>query len=526
MESATIAASLRDQLRQILGEAGYSEDYSICSLMSQDIWAAGVNADFVITPDTVDMLEAAIRSCHAHGIALHPRGGGMSYTSSFTPDRAGTGIVDLRRLNRIVEINAASMYVTVEAGVTWKQLHDELKPLGLRTPFWGPLSGLSSTVGGGVSQNNAFFGAGTYGTTGESVTGLTVFLADGTRLRTGTAATKIGKPFWRYYGPDLTGLFCGDSGALGIKAEISFRLIPWPEYEDWASFEFETRDSCAAAMADVARQNIACEVFGFDPALTKVRLKRASLSADTKTLANVVKAQGSLLKGLQEGAKVALAGRSFMGADSWSLHMIVEGYSKAGVAEDMKRLKLICQRLGGRETENSIPKIIRANPFSAPNTILGPEGERWVPVHGIVAMEDGARMWAALDTYFASISHELERNSIQHGYLVTSLSTTGYLIEPVFLWPEELLSIHEELVEPDHLKKLNRFPANPEATEAVARARRGVIDLFDSFGAAHFQIGRSYPYTDNLDSSSLKLLQSIKTLLDSKGTINPGALGL
>lgn len=526
MTTVANAAQLRDVLRQILGESGYSEDLSLRILMSQDIWAAGITADFVITPSTTDALQAAVAACHQSGVALHPRGGGMSYTSSFTPESPGTGILDLSKLNRIVEINATSMYVTAEAGVTWKQLYDALRPIGLRTPFWGPLSGLGSTVGGGVSQNNAFFGAGTHGTTGESVTGLTVILADGTKLHTGTAATKAGKPFWRYYGPDLTGLFCGDSGALGFKAEVTFRLIPWPEHEDWASFEFTTRDACAEAMAAIARENIACEVFGFDPALTQVRLKRASLAADTRTLANVVKAQGSLLKGLQEGAKVALAGRGFMEAGSWSLHIIVEGRSKAGVSEDMKRLKLICERRGGQETENSIPKIIRANPFTAPNTILGPEGERWVPVHGIVALEDGPKAWAALDTYFASIAAELEQHRIQHGYLVTSLSTTGYLIEPVFLWPEALMPIHESTVEPAHLKKLKRFPNNPEATAIVARARREVIDLFDSFGAAHFQIGRSYPYADVLKPASLDLLRSIKSVLDPQGNVNPGVLGL
>jgi D-lactate dehydrogenase (cytochrome) len=526
MEISTMDAPLKDRLRQVLGDAGYSEDAALRRLMSQDIWAAGVTADFVIRPDTVDALEASVRACHGAGIALHPRGGGLSYTSSFTPDRPGAGILDLSRLSRIVEINAASMYVTAEAGVTWKQLHDALKPMGLRTPFWGPLSGLSSTLGGGVSQNNAFFGAGAYGTTADSVTGLTVILADGTRVRTGTGATKVGKPFWRHYGPDLTGLFCGDSGALGFKAEITFRLIPWPEHEDWASFEFTTRDGCAAAMAAAARENIACEIFGFDPALTRVRLKRASLAADTRTLANVVKAQGSLLKGLHEGTKVALAGRSFIEAGSWSLHLITEGRSKAGVAENMKRLKLICERHGGKETDNSIPKIIRANPFTAPNTIVGPEGERWVPVHGIVAMEDGPKMWAALDDYFASIADDMARHRIEHGYLVTTLSTTGYLIEPVFLWPEELLAIHQEFVEPAHLKKLKRHSANPEATAAVKRARQDVIDLFASFGAAHFQIGRSYPYADILDPGPLDLLKSIKSLLDPQGTINPGALGL
>lgn len=526
MDTATATKTLSAILKQILGTDGYTEDPAARTLMSQDIWSAGVLADFVAAPETVEQLRQTVAACHERGVALNPRGGGMSYTNSYTPDRPGIGILDLSRLNRIAEINSDDMYVTVQAGVTWKQLYDALKPLGLRTPFWGPLSGLNSTVGGGLSQNNAFFGAGTYGTTGDSVTGLTVILADGTQVRTGTAATKVGKPFWRHYGPDLTGLFCGDSGALGFKAEITFRLIPWPEHEDWASYEFATRDACAEAMAGVAREGIACEVFGFDPALTRVRLKRASLAADTKTLANVVKAQGNLLKGIQEGAKVALAGRSFMEANSWSLHVIVEGRSKAGVAEDMKRLKAICEKSGGKETENSIPKIIRANPFTAPNTILGAEGERWVPVHGIVSLSDGPKVWAALEAYFQSIAAEIKAHEIQVGYLVTSLSTNGYLIEPVFMWPEEILAIHEQTVEPAHLKKLKRYAPNPEATAAVARARRGVIDVFDAFGASHFQIGRSYPYSEVLDDAALGLLKKIKSALDPDTTVNPGALGL
>lgn len=524
MDTAT--QTLSAILKQILGADGYTEDPAARNLMSQDIWSAGILADFVAAPDTIEQLRQTVAACHERGAALNPRGGGMSYTNSYTPDRAGIGILDFSRLNRITEINTDDMYVTAQAGVTWKQLYDALKPLGLRTPFWGPLSGLNSTVGGGLSQNNAFFGAGTHGTTGDSVTGLTVILADGTQVRTGTAATKVGKPFWRHYGPDLTGLFCGDSGTLGFKAEITFRLIPWPEHEEWASYEFATRDDCAEAMAAVAREGIACEVFGFDPALTRVRLKRASLAADTKTLANVVKAQGNLLKGIQEGAKVALAGRSFMEANSWSLHVIVEGRSKAGVAEDMKRLKAICEKVGGKETENSIPKIIRANPFTAPNTILGAEGERWVPVHGIVSLSDGPKVWAALEAYFQSIAAEIKAHEIQVGYLVTSLSTNGYLIEPVFMWPEEILAIHEQTVEPSHLKKLKRYAPNPEATAAVAKARRGVIDLFDAFGASHFQIGRSYPYSQILDDAALGLLKKIKSALDPDTTVNPGALGL
>lgn len=520
------AGELHETLLGVLGEAGLSRDPNQLRLLSQDIYQQGEHADFIAAPASLDELQATARACHEHAVALNPRGAGMSYTSGYTPDRPGVGVLDLGRLDAVLEVNEADMYVSVQAGCTWRALHDALKPRGLRTPFWGPLSGLTSTVGGGLSQNNAFFGAGVHGPASDSVTALSVVLADGTLVRTGTAGGAGGKPFWRHYGPDLTGLFLGDAGAFGYKAEASFRLIPAPEHEDWASFEFRDLTSCAEAMAAVAREGVACELFGFDPQLQRVRMQRASLAADAKVLAKVVTGQGSLLKGLKEGAKIAMSGRDFIDEAAFSLHMVVEGRSAAGVREDIGRLKRLCVHHGGKEIENSIPKIVRANPFSPLNNMLGPKGERWVPVHGIASMSKGPKVWAEIDAMFAAMRAELDAHEIQTGYLITSLSTNGFLIEPVFLWPEALLALHEASVEADWLRKLPRHAANPEATALVARARQRVIDIFVAHGCAHFQVGRAYPYAATREPGALDLVERIKAALDAKGLVNPGALGL
>lgn len=520
------ASVLPGILKQQLGEDRLKDDQASREFMSQDIWAKGATADFVATPETIEDMQTAIRAAHDKGISLNPRGGGYSYTKGYTPDRDNVGILDMSKLNNVIEINTDDMYVTVQAGVTWAQLYEALKPHGVRTPFWGPLSGIGSTIGGGLSQNNAFFGAGKYGTTGESLLSITVILADGTLVKTGTAGTKNGKPFWRYYGPDLTGLFCGDAGALGYKAEATFRLIPLPKAEETASFEFETRDACADAMAQMMREDIACEIFGFDPNLTKVRLARASLVSDAKALTNVMKSQGSLLKGLREGAKVALAGRGFMDKVDYSLHICVEGRSEKGVKEDIQVLKDIAAKLGGKEIENSIPKIIRANPFGPMNNILGPQGERWVPIHGIVPVSEGKDTWAEIEAGFDKISEELEKHDILTGFLITSLGTTGYLIEPVFIWPEEIWPIHEHTVGEDWLKKIKRHKANPDATAVVEKARQIVLDVFTKHAGAHFQIGRTYPYKEGREEATWKLVEAIKNVVDEKGIVNPGSLGL
>ncbi|MEM9810853.1 MAG: FAD-binding oxidoreductase, partial [Pseudomonadota bacterium] len=517
---------LEAELSSLLGAEGFDLDQASRELMSQDIWAKGKTVSFVARPASVEELQKTVTIAHKHGMALAPRGGGMSYTKAYTPEREHTGSLDLSRLDQIVEINTDDMYVTVQAGVTWKTLYEALKPLGVRTPFWGPLSGIRSTIGGGVSQNNAFFGAGVYGTTGDSVLSVTVILANGTLIRTGSAGTKNGKPFWRHYGPDLTGLFCGDAGTLGYKAEVTFRLIPMPEAEDWASFEFTTQDGCARAMAAVGKTGLACEVFGFDPNLTKLRMKRASVLADAKTLKNVVSGQGSLLKGLQEGAKIALAGRDFLEADTWSLHLVVEDKTAEAVTTKMACLKTLCTEVGGQETENSIPKIIRANPFTPLNNIIGPSGERWVPLHGIVPVSHGEKVWGEIKTAFDKMRADFDKHKIDTGFLITTLSTTGYLIEPVFLWPEELFPIHEQTVEKSYLKTINPYSANAEATAMVAKARAKVMEIFSRHQASHFQIGRTYPYRDHREPETFALLKKIKRIVDPEGHINPGALGL
>lgn len=514
-------------LQQILGTENYSDAQELRALFSQDIWSTGNTADFVISPTDTEQLSEAVKIAARGQVKLNPRGGGMSYTKGYTPTKDKTGILDFSRMDKILEINADDMYVTVQAGVTWKALYEALKPLGLRTPFWGPLSGYSSTIGGGLSQNNAFFGAGVHGTSTQSVTSITVVLADGTIVKTGTAANKGGKPFYRHYGPDLTGLFMGDAGALAYKAEVTFRLMKLPPAEGSGSFEFDARDDWAKAQVEMGRLGLACELFGFDPNLQAVRMKRAGLIADVKSLKNVItKQKGGLLKGLKEGAKVALAGRSYMDDVAYSVHFMVEGHSDAEITAKVQTLKDIALAHGGKEIENSIPKIMRANPFGPLNNILGPQGERWVPIHGIVAMGDGAQCLADIEDLFASMKDGFEKYEITTGYLLTTLSTNGFLVEPVFIWPEEIWPIHEQTVEPSVLKRIKKFENNPAATDFVKEARQGILDIFTKYGAAHFQIGRTYPYRENREEAAWDMIDGIKSLLDPHRSINSGSLGL
>ena len=223
---------------------------------------------------------------------------------------------------------------------------------------------------------------------------------------------------------------------------------------------------------------------------------------------------------------MALAGRTFLSEADFNLHFVTEGHSKAGVEEARRRLAAICEREGGKAVEPTIPKVIRANPFTPLNTMIGPNAERWVPVHGIVPHSKAVACWAAIEAYFASLKDRFEAEGVTTGTLITTLGETGFLIEPVFLWPDALFALHEESVEAGYLKKLERRPANPAATALVGQARAGVVDIFTRHCGVHFQIGRTYPFAKTRRPETLALLRSIKAALDPDGIVNPGVLGL
>ena len=120
----------------------------------------------------------------------------------------------------------------------------------------------------------------------------------------------------------------------------------------------------------------------------------------------------------------------------------------------------------------------------------------------------------------------MERLGVGAGYMFLTVAQTGFLIEPVFYWPDALGEIHRRSVEPAHFAKLKGFPANAEARALVDRLRAGVIAIFGDVGGMHFQIGRTYPLKAGTDPRGWSVLEALKTHLDPEQRMNPGALGL
>lgn len=512
--------ALKQKIIDIVGADYALSNADERAYFSQDVYSRSeFTSALVARPADIDELSKVVAAATGGGFAVFPRGGGLSYTGGYLPSTNTSVSIDTSRMNKVVEINVGDMYVTVEAGCTWAALHKALKGTGLRTPFWGTLSGLYATIGGSISQNSIFFGSGLYGTSADSVMGLKVIAADGSILETGSG-------FFRNFGPDMTGLFTGDCGALGIKAEITLRLIRKPKYKAHASFSFTHYQNMLPAMSEIARLGLASECFGFDPFLQAQRMKRESLAKDVKALAGALKASGSVLGALKTGAKLASAGRGFMKDVPYSVHITSENHHEQAAKSDIETICKIMKKAGGTQIENAIPTLVAANPFNPPNSMIGPSGERWAPVHAVIPHSKSVGLMDAITDLFAAHSEICEKYNIGTGYLLTSVGASAMVIEPVFFWPDALMEIHHRKVEAGHLRKINGFADNPEARHAVDKIRTGLKNLMAKHGAAHLQIGKTYAYQKSLNPATLSLLKAVKAQLDPKNLINPGALGL
>lgn len=491
---------------------------------THDVHLSGACPAVVVTPASAEQVAAIVKVAAAHDYVLIPRGGGLSYTGGYAASTAKSIALDMRQMSRILDIAPDDMTITVEAGVTWRQIDVALKPLGLRLPFIGTFSGAGATVGGGLSQGALFFGSARYGSAAEIVLGMDVVLADGSLLRTGQGALAVpSKPIMRNYGPDVTGLFTHDGGMFGIKTAASFRLIRRPSDYGYASFAFARIEEAADALSEIARADLAEEVYILDPSAV------ASVNADTKakakTAAAVARNAGGALKAVKALAGLAKGGTDFIPEGHFSLHLTAAGRSAAAVEADISEATRIALGAGGMLVSPTVPRVARAELFSNLNGVLGPGGGRWAALNAKVAHSEARRLLAAFETMIAPYADAMAQHGVTYTRLVSALGNHSFSFEPVFHWPDSWHPLHKSAPDAGYVAKFAEPAPNPEGRALVNRLRSETCELFRALGAASNQIGRTYPFRAALSPAPDKLLASLKHLLDPAGRMNPGVLG-
>lgn len=205
-------------------------------------WGANQPPDVVVYPESTADVVQVVKLCRSIGIPIIPFGAGTSFEGHLNAPEGGVSI-DLSRMKRVIAIHGEDLDCVVEPGITRKELNSDLRDAGLFFPI-DP--GADASIGGMVATRASGTNAVRYGTMKDNVLSMKVVLPDGSVVRTSSRARKSSA------GYDLTRLFVGSEGTLGIITEITLKLHGIPEAIASGSCSFPTvRAACDAAIAAI-----------------------------------------------------------------------------------------------------------------------------------------------------------------------------------------------------------------------------------------------------------------------------------
>jgi glycolate oxidase len=210
--------------------------------------------DVILLPETVEQVQAIMVWAHRTRTPVTPRGAGTSVTGAILPWRGGA-VLDLCRLNAVMEVRREDGLAVVQAGAICKDLNQALEP----THFFAPDPGSSSvcTIGGMVACNASGLRAVKYGTTKDHVLGLKAVMPDGRLVRTGSDAPKNSS------GLNLTKLLVCSEGTLGVIVEVTVKILPKPQKVAFARALFDSVEKAGRTVAEILGRGIplaVCEI--------------------------------------------------------------------------------------------------------------------------------------------------------------------------------------------------------------------------------------------------------------------------
>ena len=239
---------IKQELIKIVGEENYTERLIDMVSYSYDASEHSHRPSCGVWPGTAEQVSEILKLANREQIPVIPRGAGTGLSGMSVPAKGGI-VLDLNRMNKILSISIEDRLAIVQPGVVYAALENALAPYGFFFPP-DPASGKVSTLGGNVATNAGGVKGAKYGTTRDYVLGLQVVLPDGRIMKTGSKAIKS------VSGYDLTRLFVGSEGTLGVVTEIILKINPKPRATSTALATFDNLEDAGHAVTEIMHSGI------------------------------------------------------------------------------------------------------------------------------------------------------------------------------------------------------------------------------------------------------------------------------
>lgn len=243
-----INKKIRKELFKIVGKEGFYDSIEDKICYSYDATSNKFLPDLVLRPINVTQVSSILKICNLEKIPIVPRGAGSGYSGGSLPIKKGI-VLDLTRMNKILDIDNQNLTVTVEPGIINAKLRKVVESQGLFYPP-DPASMEFCTIGGNIAENSGGPQAFKYGVTKNYVLSLEVVLANGDILKIGAQTIKS------VVGYNIKDLIIGSEGTLGVVTKAMLRLIPLPESRVTLMVSFDTVSKAAHTVSEIVSNKL------------------------------------------------------------------------------------------------------------------------------------------------------------------------------------------------------------------------------------------------------------------------------
>jgi len=453
------------KIRDIVGAAhvldaeldlfGYSYDSSFVPLVPVN------KPDLVVRPQTTEEVSKVMAIAWENAIPVTPRGAASGRTGGSVPLKGGIAL-PLDRMTKIIELDERNMMITAESGVKTVDLYNACAAKGLFYPP-DPASWKFSTIGGNVAENSGGMRAVKYGVTKNYVMGLEVVLADGSVLQTG------GKMIKNVTGYDLTSIFVGSEGTLGVITKVLMRLIPMPKKRGTLQVMF-------AALDDGCRMIHAMLQTGIVPAASEIMDKTClTVAAERQNME------------IPPGVAAAVI-------------IEIDGADEAALEAQTNQIKAVAESCGAL--------LFRAarSPQEA--------DELWAIRRGIssaiatLAPDHFSEDISVPRDAFPEIVRRIKKIAEKHALLIAVYGHAG-----------------DGNLHPSILCDISRPGEKEKVHQAIEEIFAASLSVGGTLSGEHgIGITKQPYFADAVGATALKTMQAIKAALDPKGLLNPGKI--